>query len=102
MSDMLQRLAEAERFAVETDAPEPTPGGEIPYDTNLQVELLEWGPETLKTYGAICVRGASDPKRYNTAVWYALGGYAQPGEVVTRPLSYELKNGCVYITDPDA
>lgn len=91
-TEMHLRLAEADTMAVETDAPDP--GGGIPYDAGLQADLLEHGPQALKDYGMIVVRNVADSSRYNAAVWYALA---------QEPiLHYELRDGCVIITDPAA
>lgn len=78
MSDMLHRLAEAEALPVTSDAPpgeEATPNvvnEAIPYDAGLQQDLIEHGPDALKEWGQIVVRGVRDPARYNSAVWFAL------------------------------
>lgn len=87
-TEMMIRVAEAERLPVETDAPEE--GGSVPYDAGLQADLLEYGPDALREYGMIVVRGVADPARYNSSIWYALG----------HDLKYELKGDTVVITDP--
>lgn len=89
-TEMMIRLAEADGLPVESDAPEDV--STIPYDPGLQADLLEHGPQALKEYGMIVVRDVRRPERYNSAVWYALA---------QEPiLHYELKDGCVIITDP--
>ena len=90
-TEMMRRIAEADSHPVETDAPEH--GGEIPYDPGLQAELLEHGPEALQEYGMIVVRDVRRTERYNAAVWFALA--QEP------PLHYELRDGCIVITDPN-
>lgn len=87
---MQRRIAQADVLPVASDAPEdPDP---VPYDPGLQAELLEHGPEALKEYGVIVVRDVAARERYNSAVWYALG----------HDLVYELRDGCVLISDPNA
>ena len=87
-TEMMRRVAEAAGAPVESDAPEELSA--IPYDPGLQADLLEHGPVALKEYGMIVVRQVAEPARYNSAVWYALG----------HDLKYELRDGCVVITDP--
>jgi hypothetical protein len=89
VTEMMRRLAAADSLPVETDAP-PEDANPVPYDPGLQAELLEHGPEALQEYGMIVVRDVQRSERYNSAVWYALG----------HDLAYELKDGCVIITDP--
>ncbi len=89
--EMLRRLAEAEALPVESEAPEAQDSA-VPYDPGLQAELTEHGPEALREFGMIVVRDVGREERYNSAVWYAL---AQD-----PPLRYELRDGCVIITDP--
>ena len=91
MSEMERRLAAADD-PVASDEPEGDVNT-VAYDRELQAQLLEHGPETLRQYGMIVVRGVSDPARYNAGVWLALA--QQP-----EPLPYELKDGCLVITDP--
>lgn len=85
---MVRRLAAADALPVVSDAPEDT--DTVPYDPGLQQELLDLGPEAMREYGMIVVRNVAVAERYNTAVWYALG----------HDLHYELRDGCVVITDP--
>jgi hypothetical protein len=87
---MMRRLALADNDPVETDAPEAAAANPVPYDPGLQADLLEHGPAALKEFGMIVVRDVQRPERYNSAVWYALG----------LDLAYELRDGCVVITDP--
>lgn len=87
---MMKRLAAADTLPVETDAPLSTEANPVPYDPGLQQDLLELGPEAMREYGMIVVRDVKEPARYNSAVWYALG----------HDLAYELRDGCVIITDP--
>ncbi len=89
---MMRRLAADADAPTVTDAPEDVDA--VPYDIGLQQELTEFGPDALKQYGQIVVRNVADRARYNSAVWYAL---AQD-----PILSYELREGCVIITDPNA
>lgn len=91
-TEMMRRLAADADAPVESDAPEDADA--IPYDPGLQQELIEYGGEALREYGVICVRKVADRARYNSAVWYALA--QEP------PLRYELRDGCVWITDPGA
>ena len=88
-TEMMRRLAAADGLPVETDA--PLDEDPIPYDVGLQAELQEHGPAALREFGVICVRKVADRARYNTAVWYALA--QEP------PLAYELRDGCVWITE---
>lgn len=92
-TDMQLRLAQAEALPVESDAPEANTNT-VSYDPGLQQDLLEHGPEALREFGMIVVRNVADPARYNTAVWYALSH-----EPI---LHYELREGCVIITDPSS
>lgn len=86
---MLRRIAADSSLPVETDAPGADTQSTVPYDAGLQAELLEYGPAALEEYGVIVVRDVSAPERYNSAVWYAIG----------HDLAYQLKDGCVVITD---
>ena len=92
MSEMMRRLAEADALPTETDAPELSGEGAIPYDTALQADLMEYGPDALKQYGRIVVRDVANAARYNSAIWYALG----------NDLVYEYDGETVTITDPKA
>lgn len=88
---MQKRLAAADALPVETDAPQASNGtNPVPYDPGLQQDLLDYGPDALKEFGVIVVRDVQRPERYNSALWYALG----------HDLNYELREGCVYITNP--
>lgn len=89
--EMLRRLA-AEESPTESDAPEADASSGVPYDPGLQQDLIDYGPDALKTYGQIIVRDVQRPERYNSAVWYALSQ--------DPILHYELRDGCVIITDP--
>ena len=86
---VLHLLAEADTQPVETDA--PPDNGLPPYDTALQADLLEFGPEALIEYGMIVIRNVDDEARWNSGVWYALG----------HELMYEYKNGCLILTKAD-
>lgn len=87
-TEMMLRLAASDGQPVATDAPEQG-DNPVPYDAGLQQQLLELGPETIKEYGQLVVRGCGDPARYNAAVWYALA---------QEPiLNYELRGDCVVI-----
>lgn len=97
-TEMMRRVAEAAALPVASDEPETSSSG-VPYDAGLQQDLLDHGPEALKEYGVIVVRDVADEARYNSAVWYALSQLRLDG---SGCLHYELKNGCVFITDPSA
>ena len=84
---VLQMLAQADEMPVESDA--PLDGGPQ-YDAGLIIDLQEHGPDALKEYGQIVVRGTSLEAKYNSAVWYAL----------SLDLHFENKGDCVVITDP--
>ena len=84
---VLQMIAQADEMPVESDAPQD---GGPQYDAGLIIELQEHGPDALKEYGQIVVRGTSLEAKYNSAVWYAL----------SLDLHFENKGDCVVITDP--
>lgn len=89
---MVLRLA-AEQSPTETDAPaEEASVNPVPYDAGLLSELETHGPDALKEYGMIVVRGTGDTARFNSALWYALA----------HDLVYEHRADadCVIITDP--
>lgn len=64
----MQRLAREELVSETSDDESGEP---VPYEPGLQVELAEHGPAAMREYGQIVVRGTSEPRRYNSALWYA-------------------------------
>lgn len=78
----------AEDIPVETDAPEnPTP-----YDTGLQADLEEFGPEALQEYGKLVVRNILPEPRWNAALWYCM----------KWGLNHDRVGDDLVITDPQA
>ncbi len=80
MSDeMLRRLADQAALEEALDMGEPD---DVPYEPGLQAELAEHGPDALRDYNQIVVRGTSERKRFNTALWFA---HAHDLKWVNRP-----------------
>ncbi len=65
---MLQRLAAEQDAELVGDT---EPADDVPYEPGLQAELAEHGPQAMRDFNQIVVRGTTDPKRYNSALWYA-------------------------------
>ncbi len=75
---MLKRLADQDALA---DAIDDDPE-DVPYEPGLQQELAEHGPVALREHGSITVKGTTERKRYNTALWFA---YAHDLKWINRP-----------------
>ncbi len=75
---MLKRIAAEDALH---DALDDDPE-DVPYEPGLQAELAEHGPAALKEFNQIVVRGTSERKRYNSALWFA---YANDLKWINRP-----------------
>jgi len=76
--DMPHRLAREDALL---DAIDDDPE-DVPYEPGLQQELADHGPAALREFNQIVVRGTSERKRYNSALWFA---HAHDLKWVNRP-----------------